>query len=232
MKDTQIADLKRALATKDLRLSVSRAEQLDLRMQLQVSFNALHAVLTVLTVCCAWGLILLSTGRAVKSVQRRSSLHLRSASSRQRERPRPCSSYVLGFARVMGIRSAACRPRRLSCRGRMRSSPLPPRSVASSVRSSSMQRQVPLPRTNWPRYFELSLRYLSQQAYRASSCRGAPSMGHSRTLVHGSRQPAQQQRITAAAGALPLGMRHRFHFRQDVRRERRLMQGRGWRFLA
>lgn len=91
MKDTQIADLKRALATKDLRLSVSRAEQLDLRMQLQVSFNALHAVLTVLT----WNLILLSTGRAVKSVQRRSSLHLRSASSRQRERPREQDITVL-----------------------------------------------------------------------------------------------------------------------------------------
>lgn len=47
MKDAQIAELKRALATKDLRLSVSRAEQLDLRMQLQVSLRAQGSVLVV-----------------------------------------------------------------------------------------------------------------------------------------------------------------------------------------
>ena len=41
MKDTQIADLKRALATRDLRLSASRAELLELRVQLQVSAVAL-----------------------------------------------------------------------------------------------------------------------------------------------------------------------------------------------
>ena len=43
----QIAELKRALATKDLRLSVTRAELLDSRMQLQVTFSpSKHATRT------------------------------------------------------------------------------------------------------------------------------------------------------------------------------------------
>ena len=38
MKDAEIAELKRALATKDLRLSMTRSELLDVRIQLQVGF--------------------------------------------------------------------------------------------------------------------------------------------------------------------------------------------------